>query len=141
MTPGFLGYRWLRRLFSLSTPSTRGWLRGIRLRVENLPMQRALFTEGLGLPLTSTHSDQEIALSLGEGLELILQDAAISSQADIELTFEVPNIELARTHLRRNGYNNLEENEGGDCWYHPPSKIAVRLKPMTIPPNREGEGQ
>jgi len=74
-------------------------------------------------------------------LELILQDAAIPSQADIELTFEVPNIELARTHLRRNGYNNLEENEGGDCWYHPPSKIAVRLKPMTIPPNREGEGQ
>ncbi|MCX8025329.1 MAG: hypothetical protein N3A60_09015 [Thermanaerothrix sp.] len=141
MTPGFLGYRWLRRLFSTPTSPTRGWLRSIRLRVENLPMQRALFIEGLGLPLTPGLSDREVALSLGEGLELILQDAAISPQADIELTFEVPNIELARTHLRRNGYNNLEENAGGDCWYHPPSKIVVRLKPLTIPPNCKGEGQ
>lgn len=140
MTPGFLGYRWLRRLFSLPTSSTRGWLRGIRLRVENLPLQRTLFTEGLGLPLTIL-SDREVAFSLGEGLELILLEATASSQANIELTVEVPNIELARIHLRRNGYNNLEENEGGDCWYHPPSKIAVRLKPMTTPPNREGEGQ
>ncbi|MGB9801241.1 MAG: hypothetical protein ACPLUL_14225, partial [Thermanaerothrix sp.] len=112
MTPGFLGYRWLRRLFSTSSPSTRGWLRSIRLQVENLSIYRTLFTKGLGLPLVPTSSDQQVVFSLGEGLDLILQDASAPSHTEIELTFEVPNLESARTHLRHNSYNNLEEHEG-----------------------------
>ncbi len=141
MTPGFLGYRWLRRLFSTPSPSTRGRLRSILLRVENLSMHRTLFTEGLGLPLVSTPSDQQVVFSVGEGLDLILQDASASSHTEIELTFEVPDLEFARTHLRHNGYNNLEEPKGDDCWCHPQSKIVVRLKPMTNKSLGEGEGQ
>lgn len=143
MTPGFLGYRWLRRLLGNSANPTRGQLHQICLRVENLPLQRALFHKALGLPLLPPLKEKQVTFCLGDNLYLTLQEASLSepnpSFPEIELTFEVTDLARVQSHLRLNGYN-LERDAGGDLWYHPRSRIGVRLKPGSIPPASEGEG-